>query len=358
MQNLYKTINRTDVLNSLATIGHEVTLIVEGHIGSSKSSLINDLVKLLPSHKPVYFDMASIADSGDFQLPAVNHETQTSSFYPNESFGLHLNQPMIIMFDELGKASNQSILNAVLPALNERRWGSHWFHPATIVFATTNLGSENVGDIIKPHARNRITFVRMAKPSAQDYITHGMSNDLHPTVAAWVDRNPQCFESFEDVDNPDDNLYIYHPKAQRPAFVTHRSMSRASILMHNRDNIGDEALTHLLCGTIGAPAAMGLMTFAALADQLPTRQEIIANPLNAQIPDSPAAMVLLTCQALHWVDSKTLKPWLQYADRFPHNEVKALFGLQISRNDAKINWASKVPAFTEFARKYQHLFGG
>lgn len=358
MNNLYRTIKRADLIDSIVALGHEITIIVEGHIGSSKSSLINDIAKRLPSHKPVYFDVASIADAGDFQLPAVDHEARTSSFYPNESFGLHLDQPMIILFDEIGKATNQSVLNAILPAINERRWGNRPFHRDTIVFATTNLGSESVGDLIKPHARNRVTFAKMEKPTASEYIAYGQNHDLHPIIAAWVDRNPHCFASFEDVPNPDDNEFIYHPKVFRPAFVTHRSVTRASVIMHRRDQMTDEALTHLLCGTVGAPAAMGIMTLARLADQLPTRQEIIANPDRAQVPDSPAGLVLLVCQALNWVEKDTLTPWLTYLERFPHNEAKALFALQLSNNDKKIAWASRVQSFTTFSRQYQHLFGG
>jgi len=351
-----RTINRADLVQSIIALGSEITFIVEGHIGSSKSSLAYDIADALPTHRMVYIDMASISDTGDFQLPAVNHDTKTSTFYPNESLGLHSDQPMIIVFDEIGKTT-QSVLNAILPALNERRWGNTKFHKDTIVFATTNMGSENVGDVMKPHVRNRITMVRMEKPTAKETIAHGINNGMHPIVAAWIDRNPQCFASFEDVENPDDNPYIYHPKVQRPAFVTHRSMSRASTILHKQDALNTETLTHLLCGTMGAPAALDLMTFIKLADQLPTRTEIISNPSGAQVPSSPSAMVLLVCQAVHWVDESTFDAWMTYMNRFSGNEVKALFMLQISNHKTKVLWASRTQAYTSYAIANSHLFG-
>jgi len=354
--NLYQNINRDDLVQSILTLGSEITFLVEGHIGSSKSALIHDLAQLLPEHTPVYIDMANIADSGDFQLPAVNHDTRTSEFYPNTSLGLHTNKPMILMFDELGKSSTQSVINAVLPALNERRWGNRTFHPDTIVFATTNLGAENVGDVLKPHARNRITRVKMAKPTAEEYISYMANHNLHPVLGAWIKRNPHCFASFEDVDNPDDNPYIYYPNVLRPAFVTHRSMTRANTIMHKRDSLTDEALAHILAGTVGAPAAMDIMTFARLADQLPTQHEILSNPNGAQIPDNPTAMILLACQAYNWVDVNTLSAWMTYMDRFPFAEAKAVFALQLTSNDNKYEWASRNQEFTDFARKHQHLF--
>ena len=349
-------IKRADLVQSILALGSEITFIVEGHIGSSKSALAHDIAQALPTHRMVYIDMASIADTGDFQIPAINHDTRTSAFYPNESLGVHTDQPMILVFDEIGKTS-QSVLNAILPALNERRWGNTQFHPDTIVFATTNMGAENVGDILKPHVRNRITMVRMDKPTAEETVIYGVNHGMHPIVAAWISRNPQCFESFENVEHPDDNMYIYHPKAHRPAFVTHRSMARASTIMHKRDTLGYDATTHILAGTIGAPAAYDLMTFATLADKLPTRGEIIDRPLSAQVPDSPAAMVLLVCQAVHWVDESTFNAWVTYMNRFPINEPKALFMLQITNHKEKVLWASRDQAYTDFVRKNAHLFG-
>jgi len=354
--NMYSEINRADLVKAIAALGNEITFLVEGHIGSSKSALLNDLAQALPNHKPVYIDMAAVADSGDFQLPAVNHETRTSEFYPNASLGIHTDTPMLIMFDELGKSVTQGVINAILPALNERRWGNAYFHPDTVIFATTNLGTENVGDILKPHVRNRVTRVRMAKPTADETIIYGTNNGMHPTVLAWIKRNPHCFASFEDYKNPDDNPYIYHPAVQRPAFVTHRSITRASTILYKRDFMTDEALTHALIGTIGAPAALDLMTFVRFADQLPTQQEIVGNPHSAQIPDNPSAVLLLVCQAAKWVQPDTLTPWMQYMNRMDIAEAKALFALQISNNDEKAVWATRNQEYTTFALANQHLF--
>jgi len=357
MNNLYRNIDRKDLVTAITSLGADITFVVEGDIGSSKSALIGDVARNLPDHTPVYIDMATIADSGDFQLPAVDHVNKTSTFYPNESLGLHTGKPMVIMFDEIGKSTNRSVINAILPALNERRWGNQYFHKNTVVFATTNLGAENVGDMLPPHALNRITKVRMRKPSAQQFIAYAQNHNLHPVVAAWVDRNPQCFQSFEDVEDPRDNPYIYHPREQRSAFVTHRSMTRASTILHNRGGLADDAVTHILAGTIGAPAAVDLMTFVALAHQLPTRQEIINTPSTALLPTSPAALVLLVCQAVQWVTKDTIGAWMQYMNRFALNEVKALFALQMVKNDDKILWASRNKEFTAFAREHDHLFG-
>ena len=109
------------------------------------------------------------------------------------------------------------------------------------------------------------------------------------------------------MSSPDDNPYIYHPKAQRAAFVTPRSLEAASDWMKQRANFDDHTLTSLLMGTIGERGAMDLMAFVKLADQLPSMQSIKDDPMGAH-PDSrrgvhePSYRTLANLSA-EWIDA-------------------------------------------------------
>jgi len=353
---MYKELPRSDIAELICTLGNQVNFLVEGHIGSSKSALLEDISQALPDHHPVYFDMATIADAGDFQIPAVNHETQTSSFYPNASLGVHTDTPMIIMFDELGKSASQSIINAILPAFNDRRWGNRKFHPDTVVFGTTNLGREHVGDVLKPHVSNRLTRLRMAKPTADEYIAYMAGRGLDPILGAWIKRNPHCFQSFEELENPEDNPLVYHPDSRHSAFVTHRSMTRANDIMCMRDKLGEDAVVHALMGTVGAPAALDIQTFIRMADQLPSPTEIQDDPTGVVVPSDASAMIYLGCQAAKWVTRDTLSAWMTFMQRFEFAEAKAVFALMMANDIEKYKWASRNKTFTDFLRSHQHLF--
>lgn len=352
---LYKEISRTDTANLIAAVGRRVTVMVEGAIGSGKSALLLDLAEKFKDHKAVYIDMTML-DVGDLQLPAVNHETRTTTFYPNEVLGLHHDGPMIIMFDEFGKAS-PSVKNAILPALIERRMGNRKFHPDTMVFATTNLGAENVGDMFKAHEKNRMTFVRMAKPTADEWLVWAMNHGQSPEVMAWVRQNPQCFASFDEVDSPNDNHYIYHPQRPATAFVTHRSMAQASLLVAQREVLGEDTLIHALKGTIGKAAAMDLMTFVRMGDTLPNRQDIIDHPDTTPVPTSPAAVIMLCLQSLGWIEENTVDSWMTYMDRFQMAESKAMWASLATKNNTKIQFLAKNKKFTSFAINNSYLFG-
>ena len=208
--------------------GHQRTVLAQGDMGTGKSSMLRELDAALPNHRAFYFDCTT-KDLGDIMIPKMKELDGQDfvRFATNEELGLHHQGPVIIMIDELGKA-NPMVQNALLRLMLERKVGSSELHPDSIVFATTNLGAEGVGDMLKPHARNRITVVTVKKPSHMDWIEWGINNDIDHSLLGWVKDNPQVFQSFEDVADPDENPYIYHPRSQRAAFVTPRSLEAAS----------------------------------------------------------------------------------------------------------------------------------
>ena len=72
-------------------------------------------------------------------------------YLTNEELGAHHDKPIILMIDEFGK-SNPAVKLALLRMMLERKIGSYTLHPDSIVFATTNLGAEGVGDLLPAHA--------------------------------------------------------------------------------------------------------------------------------------------------------------------------------------------------------------
>ncbi len=345
--------NYQETVDFISAVGSEVTTIVEGHIGSGKSSLIDALGKRFPNHRKVYMDM-TVMHEGDFRIPAVNHDSKTSEFYYNESFGLHDNVPVLLMLDELGKAPRPT-LNAALPLLVERRLGNDYMHRNSVVIATTNLGAESVGDTFQAHHRNRLSFVKMAKPTAKEWVDNYASlNGVAPEIIMWVGERPEALAPFDHYKDPNDNPYIFHPKAQRTAFVTHRSLTQASKIVNNRHLFTTNALETALIGTIGAPATVDLQAWIQMGDSLPKRSEILANPDKAKMPDQIAGKMMLTHQALNWIEEDTLDAWMDYMARMP-KEMQALFCTTAIKKDSKA-FVLDNNKFTNFAIQNQYMF--
>jgi len=156
----------------ILAVGDHRTVLLQGHMGTGKSSLLNTLAADpdLSNHIPCYFDCTT-KHLGDITLPniKVNQAVPSVTYATNEELGAHEDKPIILMIDEFGKA-NPAVKNALLRLILERKIGSYTLHKDSLIFATTNLGSEGVGDLLPAHARNRITVVETAKPTALEWV--------------------------------------------------------------------------------------------------------------------------------------------------------------------------------------------
>ena len=135
-----------------------------------------------------------------------------------------------------------------------------------------------------------MAVIQTRKPNNMEWIEWGINNEIDHTLLGWCKDNPQLFYSFEDITDPDDNPYIFHPKQQRAAFVT-RSLEAASDILKVRDGLDDQTTTALLIGTIGERGAMDLMAFVKLADQLPSAESIKQDPRTPRYQPVPQLCV-------------------------------------------------------------------
>ena len=340
----------------IEAIGHMRTVLMHGDIGTGKSSTLGELSARKPTHHGVYFDCTT-KDLGDMMIPSLQSIDADGCvrMIPNEELGVHLKQPVILMIDEFGKA-NPSVKNAMLRLMLERKIGSYSLHPDSIVFATTNKGSEGVGDMLPPHARNRMTVIQVRKTDHMDWIEWGINNGIDAPLLGWVKDNPQLMASFEDVKDPDENPYIFHPQQQRAAFVTPRSLHKASDILKQREAFDDQTLTAALMGTIGDRGAMDLMSFVKLADQLPSLQSVKDDPKNAKVPDSAAAICMVVYRTLAALEKDWLNAWMDYLPRLD-TEAQALFANGVrAPKYSKQAMVMQNKKFTEWAMKNSHLY--
>ena len=345
------------IATAIKTGGNKRTILIQGHMGTGKSSLLNALAAELPDHIPCYFDCTT-KDLGDITIPNIakmDDGTGYVTYLTNEELGAHNHKPVLIDVDEYGKA-NPAVKNALLRLLLERKIGSYTLHPDSIIFATTNLGAEGVGDLLPPHARNRVTVITARKPNNIEWIEWGINNGIDHTLLGWAKDNPQLFASFEDVKDPEENPYIYHPRDQRAAFVTPRSLEAASDWLKSREAYDDQTLTSLLMGTIGDRGAMDLMAFVKLADQLPSLESIKQDPNNAKVPDSAAAVCMVIYRALATIDKDWINAWMDYMQRLD-KEAQGMFANGVrAPKYSKQSMVMTNKKFTDWAMANNYMF--
>jgi len=322
---------------NMMTANRSRTTFVQGHMGSGKSSILKLLGSRLPSHTMVYFDCTT-KDLGDMALPVLQHVDRDGCvrFIPTEELGIHLGKPVIVMIDEFGKA-NPSVKNALLRFMLEREFAGYKLHPDSIVFCTTNLGAEGVGDLVPPHARNRVTILRMRNSTTEEWVENFViPNGIDPVMIAFVldDRYKHDLAAkFDEVDDPKTNEMIYHPKDKtRESFFTWRSCEAASDWLKVRGQMSNHELTAALIGTIGGKAAAELSAFVAVGDQLPSLESIKKSPHNADIPTAPVACSMVVYRTLSCIERSWMDSWMDYMVRLPR-ELQVMFAMQVRKNN-------------------------
>ena len=347
-----------EIFSLVTTNGDVKSYVVEGPMGSGKSSIIEMArARFGDAYHYCTVDCTQL-DVGDINIPDVDKEARVVRYLPNVLLVGDGTKPVMVNLDEFGKAS-RPVQNALLPVLLERRVGAVKLPAGSVIFACTNLGAEGVGDLFQPHARNRVSFVQMRHPTNKEWIKWAMTNGVHPAMLAWANENPQLFNSFEEHSNPDTNPYIFHPKDQRKSFVTPRSLYLASVELQEdrRKKINNRNATlAAIAGNIGVRAALDLHAFVELADKLPSWDSIINAPMSATIAtDSPATMVLTVFTCVAKVEKATLDAVLQYIGRLPL-EVQCLFASQLTRTESKVGWVAMNANFTKLVRDNHWVF--
>lgn len=345
------------VFNAICTVGHMVTPLVQGHTGTGKSTLLKMLAEKYPTHTACFVDCTT-KDLGDLMLPmfnAVEAGGRVVQYAFNEELGLHIDGPVIIMIDEFGKAT-PAVKNGLLELMLNHRMGGKDLHPESIVFATTNLGAEGLGDILPAHARNRLSMLTMRKPTVMEWLEWAVNNNINPALCAWCKENPHVFNSFMDHNNPGDNPYIYHPKSTETSFVTPRSLEKASVWLDNKDYLDDDTLRAGLMGTIGTRAALDMDAFVTLIDDLPSFDEIKKDPTKAPLPNKTAAICMTVYKALASIDATWVDAWMTYMERL-EPEAQGMFvnGVR-AEGYSKRDIVITTKKFGAWATKNQHMF--
>ncbi len=351
-------------IEQTANLIHSVpnrTVIAQGHMGSGKTSGISAaLAKLRPDNIYVEFDCTNkdIQDlSGPkFMKAAEGMISDYIEFVPNAELGAHLGKPITLNFDELFKAP-EPVKKGVRRIMLERKVGSLKLPEGSLIYGTSNLGSEGLGDVLQAHQRNAMIIVNTRKPTMVEYLEYGINNNFNHVFLGWCKDNPQLMNTFLEVKDPDENPYIFHPNAVgRSAFFTCRTGEFASDILNSSEHMDDVTTQAALMGAIGDRGAMDLMSFVKLADQLPSLQSVKDDPKNAKVPDSASAICMVVYRTLAALEKDWLNAWMDYLPRLD-TEAQALFANGVrAPKYSKQAMVMQNKKFTEWAMKNSHLY--
>jgi len=351
--NFGKTLSLSQTANLIMSVPDNI-ICAQGEPAIGKSAMMGFMKNHLTGYHFAYVDVPNL-DLGDIAMPCVDKENMITNYAPNSLFGMHLDSPVVIMLDEYAKGADP-VKNMLHPLfeVKQRRLGNKLLPPGSIVFMTSNLSSDGVGDSLKAHTMSRITRVVVRKPNADEWLEWAVNNDIDPVVCAWVKAYPHCLESYLDGTGKRDNPYIFYPNQVQTSYVSPRSLERGSNIIKKREGLDNDTVIAALTGTLGESASRDMSAYIAYMDQLPMWESIVKDPKNAKLPTSAGACSVLVYGAVMKVQKDTIAPFMDYLARF-EPEWQAAFAINISKNATKQPIAFGCKAFSNWAAQNEDL---
>ena len=367
------TVSINELRTIIPLIGGELTPIIQSEPGCGKTSLLSMIASdngdtwRSPAdgtsiegdkYDYIYVD-CPVKDMSDIGMTIPNHANRQLEYYVSELFNLSDPKPKIILLDEFMKSPK--LLQVIFTRLMLERMVGDKALPKkgdvkSIVFGTSNNASDGVGDNMLAHAGNRVCLVRMAKPTADEWLAWATENGISRVVRAFVAMFPRCMASYIDGDQKD-NPYIFKPSMTSLSFVSPRSLAKCDVIVRNRDIIGENATKVCLAGTIGASGAGDMSAFMSLEKSLVDVRDIIKKPEDVEIPKDISAQLMIMFQAVDVLETQdNLTKFMSFVKRIPSSEIQGVFFTMMMRNPKSIRLARNNQEIAEWAKNNHELF--
>jgi DNA polymerase III delta prime subunit len=222
---------------------------------------------------------------------------------------INADKPTLVFFDDLGQAT-PAVQAAIMQLVLARHINGHKVSDEVVFVAATNRRQDKaaVQGLISPLLDRFITVLQL-DIDVDDWVKWSLENGLPPVLAAFVRFKPQLLTAFE-------------PSKDMKKSPTPRSIAGVGRLL----NLGMENDIEVLSGAVGEGFAAELTAFLRVWMNLPSKEEIYANPDKVKVPEAKQADVrYAVCGMLaHNATKANFSATMKYIQRLPL-EFQVLF---------------------------------
>lgn len=328
-----------------------ITPIFLSEPGVGKTSILKLLKqKMGDGYDYIYVDCPS-KDYMDIAAVIPDHATKSLEQYVGALFKMESDKPKVIMLDELFKVPK--LMGVIYTRLMlERMVGDRELPLGSMVFGTSNNGSDGVGDSVQAHVGNRVALIPMEKSGATKWNVWAGENGVSNVIRAFVALNPRIMASYKDG-GQDDNPHIFHPSkpSQSVSFASPRSIFKLNRVVVNRDILGHKAADVTIAGIVGLSTQKALSVFIDMQNHLIPIKTIIANPEGVTMPEEVAALCMIMFNAIDEITTEDeLTQFMKFSNRMKNSELQSIFFTMLMGNKKTVRLASNndtVKAWTK-----------
>lgn len=282
-------------------------VFIWGPVGAGKSDVVASVAKELGLElRDVRLNLMDPVDLKGFPVVRGTGKTQSMAFVPPDF--LPTKGKGILFLDEMNSAP-QSVQAAAYQLILNRKLGDYELPAGWAVVAAGNRASDRSVVNAQPAAlANRFVHIDFVV-DVDDWFVWATQNGVSDVTRAFIKFRSNLLHSFDPASNP-----RAFPSPRSWVFVDDILMS----------GLASDTEFELIKGTVGEGAAAEYIAFARMARDLPTAEEILANPSKAPVPSAPATMYAISTMLDKKATAATLAKLLTYMGRLPV-EFQVLF---------------------------------
>lgn len=282
-------------------------VFIWGPVGAGKSDVVASVAKELGLElRDVRLNLMDPVDLKGFPVVRGTGKTQSMAFVPPDF--LPTKGKGILFLDEMNSAP-QSVQAAAYQLILNRKLGDYELPAGWAVVAAGNRASDRSVVNAQPAAlANRFVHIDF-EVDVEDWFAWATQNGVSDITRAFIKFRSNLLHSFDPASNP-----RAFPSPRSWVFVDDILMS----------GLAADTEFELIKGTVGEGAAAEYVAFARMARDLPTAEEILANPAKAPVPSAPATMYAISTMLDKKATPATLSKLLTYMGRLPV-EFQVLF---------------------------------
>ena len=298
--------------------------------GEGKSTMMSDLISEMGLQEiqliAAQFDAAEL---GGF--PMVDKDNNT--YYRARPFFMPTEGRGVIVCDELPQAP-VAVQNVIAQLVNERRIGEHRLPEGWTVICAGNPMAAKAGTQAMPsHLRDRLMHINLTV-DIDVFRTYALSREFDPRITSYLHERPEWIQKFDPKQN---------------ASPSPRSWERVNSVLSLPLSPTQRDIA--IAGYIGDGALTDFSGFLRMWDSLPKVDDVLADPKNHKIPESPAILYALCSSLAHRATDKNIMDITTFIGRFPNKEFTLFCSKDImmrhgdlKKNSKFMNWLLETGA--------------
>lgn len=305
-------------------------ILVKGAPGTAKTSIIRQVVAAMGAALIIMHP--SVSDPTDYKgMPFVVEGK--AEFLPFGELNAVLNAKKltVLFLDDLGQGSTavQAAAMQLLDRLKD--------NPNVVVVAATNERSHRAGvsGLLEP-VKSRFDSILSLAVTFPSWKLWAEKHDIDYRALGYLEQQPTALHQFE-------------PTADIVNQPCPRTWESASAIL-KMDIPSEDVRFAMLIGAIGQAAATTFHAWLKIAEDAPTRDEIVKDPKGARIPKESSALYAVVSSLALGYERKEFPAISTYAQRMYAAEYGELCALLLKDIFRKDNGIKDTPAFAALAK--------